>query len=126
MRPPTYRLRAGFAKRFGGFRQTLLEPEQEQLLGTLVEASRTVADRNKREFFLMLLEQGALVAGGGLPHDGPMVADGDIEVLAAAGLLLRKAVLMLSTSIITLLALIWVARYAVLGLWIPAAIPLAY
>ena len=37
---------------------------------------------------------------------------------------LRKAVLMLST--ITLLALIWVARYAVLGLWIPAAIPLAY
>jgi hypothetical protein len=40
-----------------------------------VEASRTVADRNKREFFLMLLEQGALVAGGGLPHDGPMVAD---------------------------------------------------
>ncbi len=31
---------------------------------------------------------------------------------------------MLST--ITLLALIWVARYAVLGLWIPAAIPLAY
>ncbi|MBA3371283.1 MAG: hypothetical protein H0T96_07510 [Thermoleophilaceae bacterium] len=52
-----------------------------------MEASRTVADRNKREFFLMLLEQGALVAGGGLPHDGPMVADGDIEVLAAAGLL---------------------------------------
>jgi len=65
----------------------LLEAEQEQLLGTLVEASRTVADRNKREFFLMLLEQGALVSGGGLPHDGPMVADGDIEVLAAAGLL---------------------------------------
>lgn len=65
----------------------LLELEQEQLLGTLVEASRTVADRTQREFFLFLLESGALVSGGGLPHDGSRVADGDIDVLAAAKLL---------------------------------------
>jgi hypothetical protein len=64
----------------------LLEPEQEQLLGTLVEASRTIPDRSQREFFLFLLEQGAILSGGGLPQSGPKVADGDIEVLATAGL----------------------------------------
>ena len=39
---------------------------------------------------------------------------------------LRKAVLVLSSTLIMGLACVWVATYAALGLWLPAAIPLAY
>src|SRR5439155_2055157 len=39
---------------------------------------------------------------------------------------LRKAVLTLSASLITTLAFVWVGTYAALGLWMSAAIPLAY
>lgn len=39
---------------------------------------------------------------------------------------LRKAVLVLSSSLMATLAFLWVGTYAALGLWIPAAIPLAY
>lgn len=39
---------------------------------------------------------------------------------------LRKAVLVLSTSLMATLAFAWVGTYAVLGLWLPAAIPFAY
>jgi adenylate cyclase len=39
---------------------------------------------------------------------------------------LRKAVLVLSSSLMATLACIWVGTYAVLGLWLPAAIPFAY
>jgi adenylate cyclase len=39
---------------------------------------------------------------------------------------LRKAVLMLSASVISALAVVWVVTYAVLGLWLSAAIPFAY
>jgi adenylate cyclase len=39
---------------------------------------------------------------------------------------LRKAVLVLSSTLMTSLAFIWVATYAALGLWISAAIPFAY
>jgi len=38
----------------------------------------------------------------------------------------RKAVLVLSATLITSFAFIWVATYALLGLWVPAAIPLVY
>ena len=40
--------------------------------------------------------------------------------------LLRSATLTISTSLITVLAVGWVVTYAVLGLWISAAFPLAY
>jgi adenylate cyclase len=39
---------------------------------------------------------------------------------------LRKAVLVLSSTLMASLAFIWVATYAVLGLWVSAAIPLVY
>lgn len=39
---------------------------------------------------------------------------------------LRKAVLVLSSSLMAALSLVWVVTYAVLGLWLSAAIPLAY
>jgi class 3 adenylate cyclase len=39
---------------------------------------------------------------------------------------LRKAVLVLSSTLMATLACIWVGTYAVLGLWLPAAIPFVY
>jgi adenylate cyclase len=39
---------------------------------------------------------------------------------------LRKSVLVLSSSLMATFAFVWVATYAVLGLWLSAAIPLAY
>jgi class 3 adenylate cyclase len=39
---------------------------------------------------------------------------------------LRKAVLVLSSALMASLAIIWVATYAALGLWVSAAIPLTY
>jgi class 3 adenylate cyclase len=39
---------------------------------------------------------------------------------------LRKSVLVLSSSLMTALACIWVVTYAALGLWLSAAIPLVY
>ncbi|MBS1676425.1 MAG: adenylate/guanylate cyclase domain-containing protein [Actinobacteria bacterium] len=38
----------------------------------------------------------------------------------------RKAVLVLSTSLMVTLAFAWVGTYVVLGLWLPAAIPFSY
>jgi adenylate cyclase len=38
----------------------------------------------------------------------------------------RKAVLILSSTLMASLASVWVVTYAVLGLWVPAAIPLVY
>jgi len=54
-----------------------------------------------------------LVAIGALP--------GDSDELR-----LRKAVLVLSSTLMASLACVWVATYAALGLWLSAAIPLAY
>jgi adenylate cyclase len=39
---------------------------------------------------------------------------------------LRKSVLVLSSTLMATLACIWVGTYAVLGLWLPAAIPFVY
>lgn len=38
----------------------------------------------------------------------------------------RKAVLVLSSTLMTTFAVVWVVTYAALGLWVPAAIPFAY
>jgi len=50
---------------------------------------------------------------GALPTDPP-----DVRV--------RKAALMLLAALIVPLATVWVVTYGVLGLWVPASIPLAY
>ncbi len=68
------------------FRQALLEPEQEQLLGTLVEASRTVAERSERRFLLVSVLTGSTVEGGGL-REPLAVEHDDVEVLIEAKLL---------------------------------------
>jgi adenylate cyclase len=39
---------------------------------------------------------------------------------------LRKSVLVLSSSLMATLACIWVVTYAVLGVWLSAAIPFVY
>ncbi len=54
-----------------------------------------------------------LAAAGALPGDPPEER-------------LRKATLMLSSIGVTILATVWVATYAALGLWVSAAVPLAY
>ena len=54
-----------------------------------------------------------LVEIGALPSD-------------SAELRARKAVLVLSSTLMASLACVWVATYAVLGLWLSAAIPFAY
>ena len=64
----------------------LLEAEQEQLLGTLVEASRSVADRSERIFSLCKLGGGSTVGGLGLPQEGLPVEADDIYFFAQAGL----------------------------------------
>jgi adenylate cyclase len=59
---------------------------------------------------------------------------GWVQGLAAIGALasdseelrVRKAVLVLSSTLMASLAFIWVATYAALGLWVSAAIPFAY
>ncbi len=63
----------------------LLEPEQEQLLGTLVEASRRVADRSDRVFTIFLPDGPAFIGGGGLPPGQPLTEDDDVPVLEHAG-----------------------------------------
>jgi adenylate cyclase len=54
-----------------------------------------------------------LVAIGALPSD-------------SEELRLRKAVLVLSSTLMASLASAWIVTYAVLGLWVPAGIPLVY
>ena len=59
---------------------------------------------------------------------------GWIDRLANAGALpgdspderLRKATLTLSAILVTILATVWFATYAAVGLWVPAAVPLVY
>ncbi len=63
----------------------LLEPELEQLLGQLVEASRQVADRSERVFEQFILQQGTFISGRGLGQGGTPVEDDDIPVLEQAG-----------------------------------------
>ena len=66
-------------------RAVLLEPEQEQLLGTLAEASRSVPERSERVFDLIILAQVTLVSGPGLGQGGLHVEDDDIDVLEQEG-----------------------------------------
>jgi class 3 adenylate cyclase len=56
---------------------------------------------------------------GGLAQIGALPSDSE-------ELRLRKAVLVLSSTLIACLAFVWVATFAVLGLWASAAIPFTY
>jgi hypothetical protein len=60
-----------------------LEPEQEELLATMVEAARSVP-RHEQKFFLAEVDQGEFLLGANLQEP---VLDRDIRALLRAGLL---------------------------------------
>lgn len=66
----------------------LLDPEQEQLLGTLVEAARPVADREQRVFTMLVLQGTALLSGPNLGQDGLRVEKADIDLFEREGFVL--------------------------------------
>lgn len=66
----------------------LLDPDQEQLLGTLVEGARQAADRSERVFELYLLQGSTVASGPGLGQDGLRVEKADIELFEREGLVL--------------------------------------
>ncbi|HET7508405.1 MAG TPA: adenylate/guanylate cyclase domain-containing protein [Solirubrobacterales bacterium] len=61
-----------------------------------------------------------------MPHRLRRLTDLGSLPTDSAELRLRKSVLVLSASLMPTLAFAWVGTYAVLGLWLPAAIPFAY
>lgn len=70
------------------FDHLLLEPEQEDLLATLVEASRNVPPGHQHKFLHSTSIGGAgRVMHGGLPRGKLAAYEGDIEALAREGLL---------------------------------------
>ncbi len=63
--------------------QILLEPEQEELLNTLVEASRNLSRTDRQKFYVIEYENGGSdMIHPGLPDRKTKVYIGDIEVLA--------------------------------------------
>lgn len=64
---------------------TMLEPEQEELLSTLVEITRNTPRKDRGAFMVELMSQGdILVSPGGGPR--PEIYYGDVEILASKGL----------------------------------------
>jgi hypothetical protein len=66
----------------------LLDEEQEELLKTLVEASRNVPRDQREEFHHLTDGDGSSVMHPGLPGRQIRVHDGDLDILQAEGLLL--------------------------------------
>jgi hypothetical protein len=66
----------------------LLEPEQEDLLKAMVEASRNVPRDQRDQFHLMTDAGGTSIMHPGLPGQQIPVPEGDVEILQAQGLLL--------------------------------------
>lgn len=69
------------------FEHTLLEPEQEDLLIALVEASRSLPQAQRRPFFFLQETGGNGIDHPGLQGGGQPAYVGDIRTLAAAGLI---------------------------------------
>ena len=67
--------------------EPLLEPEQEELLVALVEASRNVPRERREKFLANESHDGSSVLHAGFPGGEAAAYMGDIEVLARAGLL---------------------------------------
>ncbi len=66
----------------------VLEPEQEQLLRTFVEAARNVPRDQREKFLFVTVGEGSFVQHPGLPGQQMVVYEGDVDVLEATGLLL--------------------------------------
>ena len=69
------------------FDHILLEPEQEDLLITLVEAARNVLRENRQKFALLHGTSGALILHPGFGDRTHNAYGGDVEILGGAGLL---------------------------------------
>ena len=68
--------------------EPLLEPEQEELLVALVEASRNVPREQRKTFNVLKLQGGTSVRHAGFPGGKLAAHMGDIEILARADLLI--------------------------------------
>jgi hypothetical protein len=66
----------------------LPEPEQEQLLRTLVEAARNVPRDQREKFLFIETAETCFLQHPGLPGRQLVVYEGDVDALEAAGLLL--------------------------------------
>ena len=66
----------------------VLQPEQEQLLSSLVEAARSVRGTNRAKFILLEVMGGPLIKHLGLPESFIRAYKGDVEILGHNGLLL--------------------------------------
>src|SRR5690242_5589553 len=67
--------------------EIILEPEQEELLCTLVEASRNITRENREKFRAILDRLNCVVQHPGLRGGSIDVYIGDVETLADSGLL---------------------------------------
>jgi hypothetical protein len=65
----------------------LLEPVQEELLVTIVEAARNVPCSERRKFMVVRCHSGDLLIHPGLSKDNRQAYFGDVEILAQTGLL---------------------------------------
>jgi hypothetical protein len=69
------------------FESILLEPVQEELLMTIVEAARNVPRSERRKFVVAQSSAGDSLYHPGVPKDKRRIYFGDVEILAHAGLL---------------------------------------
>ena len=90
VRPSGLRSAAGAIERRRGNDIAALEPEQEQLLTELVEASRRVPRESRGYFVVLALQGGAFVRHQGLRDWSPRCREGDVDMLGRYGLLSLK------------------------------------
>jgi adenylate cyclase len=90
---------------------TEVHEAHEEAVGRPASAESLAQSGGPRELLRRITAR--LMTASALPTDPPDV-------------LVRKAALTLVAAVIIPLATIWVVTYAVLGLWVPASIPLAY
>ena len=72
------------------FRNFLLEPEQQELLTTMVEAHRNIPKKERQGFFFVNSFDGSTILHEGLRKGEVPAYIGDLEALANLGLLQRR------------------------------------
>lgn len=69
------------------FHDMILEPDQEQLLMTIVEAARNIPREERRKFVVARSNAGDFLLHPGIPDSEKQIYYGDVETLGRAGLL---------------------------------------
>jgi hypothetical protein len=72
------------------FRNLLLEPEQKDLLMTMVEAARNVSKQDRQGFIFDYSVEGSRIFHNGLPKGQVAAYIGDLEILVREGLLKQR------------------------------------